>query len=182
MVNMLFTTFGILSPMAYNLFLILVVVGFFGFYIPWSERKKKGSGQKAAERVSEQKGTPAPMSRVQALVRIAYCVPLFVAGMTMLIASSVMGEPVMIALGGFLTIFSLLRMERAGRNFRAGRTSRPSRPPKPAFRPEAPDHEHITVSGQGTKASLKQWDDLKSAGLLTEEEYMKKRKEILQGP
>ena len=98
----------------------------------------------------------------------------------MLIASSVMGEPVMIALGGFLTIFSLLRMERAGRDFRAGRTSRPVKLPKPAFRPEAPDHEHITISGQDANVRLEQWEVLKNAGLLTEEEYRKKRKETLR--
>ena len=180
MANMLFTVFGILSPMAYNIFLILVVIGFFGIFIPWNERKKKGSGQRDAEKVREQKGTPAPMSRARALVRIAYCVPVFVVGMTMLIASSVMGEPVMIALGGFLTIFSLLRMERAGRDFRAGRTSPPSKPPRPVFRPESSDHEHITVSGPGTEARLEQLEILKNAGLLTEEEYRKKRKETLR--
>lgn len=179
--NILFTTLEILSPMAYNIFLILAVIGFFGIYIPWNERKKKGSGQKTAERVRERGEPPAPMSRAQALVRIVYCIPVFVVGMTMLIASAVMGEPVMIALGGGLTIFSLLRMERAGRDFCAGRSSRPSKPPKPAFRPESPEHEHITVSGQGGKARLEQLEVLKNAGLISDQEYRQKRQEILNG-
>ena len=180
MANMLFTTFEILSPMAYNIFLILAVVGFFGVYIPWNERRKKNGGKTSAERAGKRKETSAPMSRAQALVRIAYCVPVFVVGMTMLIASAVMGEPVMIALGGVLTIFSLLRMDRAGRDFRAGKTSRPSKPPRPVFRPESSDHEHITVSDQGTEARLEQLEVLKNAGLLTEEEYREKRKETLR--
>lgn len=180
MANMLFTTFGILSPMAYNIFLLLAVVGFFGIYIPWNEKRKKIGGKKPTEKAGEWKETAAPMSRAQALIRMVYYIPVFVIGMTMLIACAIMGELVLVALGGGLTIFSLLRMEQAGRDFRAGRPSRPSKPPKPAFRAESPDHEHITVSGQGTKARLEQLEVLKSAGLLTEEEYMKKRKETLK--
>ena len=181
MVNMLFTTFEILSPMAYNIFLVAVVVGFFGVYIPWNERRKKGGGQKAAEGTGRWRKSSAPMSRAQAFVQMVFCIPVFVTGMTMLIASAVVGIPLMIALGGGLTIFSLLRMERAGRDFRAARSSRPSRPPKPAFRPESPDHEHITVSGQGDKARLEQLDTLKNAGLISDQEYQQKRQEILNG-
>lgn len=181
MANMLFNIFGILSPMAYNIFLIPVVVGFFGFYIPWNERRKKNGGKKFAEKASEWRKTPAPVSRAQALVQMVFYIPVFVVGMTMLIASAVVGQPVLIALGGGLTIFSLLRMEQVGKDFRAGRTSRPVKPPKPTFRPEAPDHEHITVSGQGTKARMEQLEVLKNAGLLTEEEYMEKRKETMKG-
>lgn len=181
MANMLFTTFEILSPMAYHIFLILAVVGFFGFYIPWNEKRKKNGGKKSTEKASEWRKTSAPVGRAQALVQMVFYIPVFVTGMTMLIASAVVGMPLLIALGGGLTIFSLLRMERAGRDFRAGRPSRPSKPPKPAFRSESPDHEHITVSGQGSKARLEQLDTLKSAGLISDQEYRQKRQEILNG-
>ena len=180
MVNMLFATFGILSPMAYNIFLLLAIIVFFGVYIPWNVRKKKNSGKRPAEKASEWKGTPAPMSRTQALALMAFYVPVLVVGLTMLIASAVMGELVLIALGGGLTIFSLLGMERAGKDFRAGRRTWPAKLPRPAFRPESPDHEHITISGQDTKGRLEQLEVLKNAGLLTEEEYRKKRKETLK--
>ena len=121
------------------------------------------------------------MSRARARVRMSYYIPVFVVGLTMLIASAVMGEPVLIALGGGLTIISLLGMERAGRDFRAGRPSRPSKPPKPVFRTEAPDHEHITVSGHSGTARLEQLDTLKNAGLISDQEYRQKRQEILNG-
>lgn len=178
MANMLFTTFGILSPMAYNIFLLVVVVGFFGFYVPWNERRKKGGGQRPAEGTGRGRKSSAPMGRAKAFVWIILCFPVAVAGMTMLIASLVMGEPLMIALGGGLTIFSLLRMERAGKDFRAGRTSRQ---PKPKFRSEAPDHEHIVPFGQGGIARLEQLEVLKSAGLISDQEYQQKRREILNG-
>lgn len=182
MADMLFTTLGILSPAAYNIFLLLVVVGFFGVYIPWNERKKKNAGKKTAEKAREWKAPPDPMSRTRALVRMVYYIPIFVIGMTMLIASSVMGEPLPIALGGGLTIFSLLRMERAGKDFRAGRSPRSPRPSKPAFHPDDPDHEHITISNQGSKARLEQLETLKDAGLITDQEYRQKRQEILNEP
>lgn len=177
--NMLFTILGILSPMAYTFFLISAVIGFFGVYIPWNERKKKtGKPVNSAGKTGEH---PAPISRAKALARMAGCIPVFVVGMTMLIACAVMGEPVLIALGGGLTIVSLLGMERAGRDFRAGRPSRPPKPAKPVFRSEAPDHEHITVSGHSGKARLEQLDILKNAGLISEQEYQQKRREVLDG-
>lgn len=177
--NMLFTIFGILSPMAYTFFLLSAVIGFFGVYIPWNERKKKaGKPVKNTGKMEEQ---PTPMSRAKALARMVGCIPVFVIGMTMLIACAIMGEPVLIALGGGLTIISLLGMERAGRDFRAGRLSRSPKPPKPVFRTEAPDHEHITVSGHSGTARLEQLDTLKNAGLISDQEYQQKRQEILNG-
>ena len=180
--DLLFTLFRIISPMGHFFFLISVVIGFFGIYIPWNEKRKKNGGKILAAR--ERSGTPTPVNRATALARMVRCIPLFVTGMTMLIASAVMGIPVLIALGGGLTIFSLLRMERAGKDFRAGRISRPAKTTKlskPAFRSDTPDHEHITVSGQGSKGRLEQLDTLKSAGLITDQEYRQKRQEILNG-
>ena len=51
----------------------------------------------------------------------------------------------------------------------------------PAFRADAPDHQHITPSGLDAKARLEQLESLKEAGLLTQEEYDQKRREILKG-
>ena len=182
MANMLFTVFGILSPATYNIFLLLAVIGFFGVYIPWNEKRKKNGGKKPAGRPMEWKKPSTPMSRTSALTLMLLCFPVAVTGMTMLIASMVMGEAVWIALGGILTIASLLGMQRAGKDFRAGRPSQPSKPPKPVFRSESPNHEHIIVSGQGSKGRLEQLDTLKSAGLISDQEYRQKRQEILNGP
>ena len=179
MANLLFTTFGILSPGIYNIFLLLAVIGFFGVYLPGNERKKKQGGQKFAKKARERRKPSAPMGQGKALALMVLCVPVAIAGLTILIASSVMGDPPLIALGGVLSIASLLGIERAGKAFRTGRPPRPFKPPKPAFRPEAPDHEHITVSGQGTKARIEQLEVLKNAGLLSDQEYRQKRREIL---
>ncbi len=59
-------------------------------------------------------------------------------------------------------------------------TEEPADKPTPAFRPDAPDHQHITGAGLSSKARLEQLETLKSAGLLTPEEYAEKRKEILK--
>lgn len=166
--NLLFTMFGILSPMASFIFMISAVIGFFGVYIPWNERKKKTGIQKKGPRSAD---------RAKALARMIGCIPVFVIGMTMLIASAVIGIPVLIALGGALTIVSLLGMERAGKDFRAAKLPRPSKSPKPAFRRISPDHEHIAPLSQGTKARLEQLDTLKRAGLISDQEYQQKRRE-----
>ena len=52
--------------------------------------------------------------------------------------------------------------------------------PTPAFRPDSPDHQHITPSGPDAKARLEQLETLKNAGLIDEREYQEKRKEILR--
>lgn len=54
-------------------------------------------------------------------------------------------------------------------------------PEDPSFRPDSADHEHITPSGLDAKARLEQLETLRSAGLLTKEEYAKKREEIVKG-
>ena len=50
----------------------------------------------------------------------------------------------------------------------------------PSFRPDAPDHMHITGAGLAPEKQLEQLDVLKNAGLLTDEEYDESRKEILR--
>lgn len=57
----------------------------------------------------------------------------------------------------------------------------PRQKPTAAFRPDAPDHMHITGVGLSSKERLEQLESLRAAGLLTEEEYARKRKEIVEG-
>ncbi len=52
-------------------------------------------------------------------------------------------------------------------------------PADASFRADSADHEHITAGGLDAKARLEQLETLKSAGLLTPEEYAEKRKDIL---
>ena len=49
-----------------------------------------------------------------------------------------------------------------------------------SFRPDAPDHMHITGASLSPKERLEQLNVLKGAGLIDEEEYQEKRKEILR--
>ena len=51
-----------------------------------------------------------------------------------------------------------------------------------SFRPDAPDHMHITGAGLPLKKQMEQLDVLMKAGLLTEEEYDQMRKEIMKRP
>ena len=51
-----------------------------------------------------------------------------------------------------------------------------------SFRPDAPDHMHITGAGLSLKKQMEQLDVLMKAGLLTEEEYDQMRKEIMKRP
>ncbi len=58
--------------------------------------------------------------------------------------------------------------------------TKPARPDA-SFDPQAADHEHITAASYGhtPQKRLEQLETLKEAGLITEEEYQEKRKEIL---
>ncbi len=47
--------------------------------------------------------------------------------------------------------------------------------------PEELNHEHIKASGLSPQKRLEQLETLKEAGLITEEEYRDKRKDILRG-
>ena len=176
MSGVLFTTLGTLSPGAYNLFLILVAIGFFGIYIPWKEKKKRGGGSSALGRERPR----TPMDRTKAFMTLVGCVPVMTVGLTMLIACAIMGEPLLMTLGVALTVFSLVRMLRAGEDFRAGRQPQaPQKPkPTPTFRSDSPDHEHITATGPDVRRRLEQLDRLLDAGLLTPEEYDQKRREL----
>ena len=49
-----------------------------------------------------------------------------------------------------------------------------------SFRPNDPDHMHITGAGLSPKKQMEQLEILKNAGLLTDEEYDERRKEILR--
>lgn len=176
MSGVLFTTLGTLSPKAYNLFLILAAIGFFGIYIPWKEKKKTGGGSPAPGRERSR----TPMNRAKAFMTLVGCIPVMTVGLTMLIACAIMGAPLLMTLGAALTVFSLVRMLRAGEDFRAGRQPKtPQKPkPTPAFRADSPDHEHITATGPDARRRLEQLDRLLDAGLLTREEYEEKRREL----
>ena len=50
-----------------------------------------------------------------------------------------------------------------------------------SFRPDAPDHMHITGAGLSPKKQLEQLEVLKNAGLIDDGEYQDMRKEILKG-
>ena len=49
-----------------------------------------------------------------------------------------------------------------------------------SFRPDAPDHMHITGASLSPKERLEQLEVLKGAGLIDDGEYQEKRKEILR--
>ena len=55
--------------------------------------------------------------------------------------------------------------------------------PDPSFDPRAADHEHITEVSYGhtPQKRLEQLETLREAGLIDDEEYREKRKEILSG-
>ena len=181
MSGVLFTGLGTLSPKVYNIFLLLMAVGFFGVYVPWNEKKKKGGQMSIGSAAPRQEKPHTPMSRARALAAVIGCIPVMTVGLTMLIACAIMGQPLWMAIGAVLTIFSLVRMLRAGEDFRAGRQSKPApQKPKtaPSFRPDSPDQEHIAPSGLDPKARLEQLETLKEAGLLTPKEYEAKRQEI----
>lgn len=59
-------------------------------------------------------------------------------------------------------------------------------PKKPAGRGKAsrtaPEFDHITSIGSGRQHRLEQLETLKEAGLMTDQEYRRKRQEILKGP
>ena len=52
---------------------------------------------------------------------------------------------------------------------------------EPASPPPAETHDHIPSTALDAKRRLEQLESLKSAGLVTEEEYRQKRQEILKG-
>ena len=49
-----------------------------------------------------------------------------------------------------------------------------------SFRPDAPDHQHITGAGLSVEKQLEQLEVLKNAGLIDDGEYQDMRKEILR--
>ena len=176
MSGVLFTTLGTLSPKAYNLFLILAAIGFFGIYIPWKEKKKTGGGSPAPGRERSR----TPMNRAKAFMTLVGCIPVMTVGLTMLIACAIMGAPLLMTLGAALTVFSLVRMLRAGEDFRAGRQPQaPQKPkPPPTIRAESPQPAHLTAPGPARRRRREPRARRRGAGLLTPEEYDQKRREL----
>ena len=62
--NLMLSLLGNLSGKAYNLFLLVIAIGFFGVYIPLNERKKRqGTAQSTQKSPQKEKKEPAPLSR-----------------------------------------------------------------------------------------------------------------------
>ena len=165
--NLMLSLLGNLSGKAYNLFLLVIAIGFFGVYVPLNERKKRqGTAQSTQKSPQKEKKEPAPLSRPAALVVLVVCLPLAVVGLTVLIASAVMAAPPLIALGAVLSGASLVGLEKAGRDLRAApRPSKPQSSPRPSRDPVDRDR-------------LEQLETLRDAGVLTEEEYRERRTEL----
>ena len=186
--SMLLTLLGTLSPRVYYVSVILFAIGFFCVYVPYNEGKKKQGGQRSTQNaVTWKKKHSPPMSWPKALGVMILCTFIFTVGMTLCIACAVMGQQLMALVGAALGGFALWGMARAGRDFRAGVRSRPKADPPaknagaqtiPTFRADSPDHKHITSSGPDAKAKLEQLKTLKEAGVLTQEEYDQKRREL----
>ena len=148
--NLMLSLLGNLSGKAYNLFLLVIAIGFFGVYVPLNERKKRqGTAQSTQKSPQKEKKEPAPLSRPAALGMLVVCLPLAVVGLTVLIASAVMADPPLIA-----------------RDLRAApRPSKPQSSPRPSRDPVDRDR-------------LEQLETLRDAGVLTEEEYRERRTEL----
>lgn len=165
--GLLISTLGTLSNRAYYLFLIIVMVWFFGVYVPLNERKKRQDGQAAAgKRPRREEKPPLRLSRPAALGLMAACAVLAAVGLILLIAAGAMSRPLPILLGALLAGMGLAGMGRAGRDLRAA-------PRQPAPRP--PAWEPVD------RARLEQLESLLEAGILTPEEYRRKRTELMEG-
>ena len=167
--NLMLSLLGNLSGKAYNLFLLVIAIGFFGVYVPLNERKKRqGTAKNTQKSPQKEKKEPAPLSRPAALGVLVVCLPLAVVGLTVLIASAVMADPPLIALGAVLSGASLVGLEKAGRDLRAA--PRPSKPQSPPRSASPVDRDR-----------LEQLETLRDAGVLTEEEYRERRTELWEG-
>lgn len=165
--GLLISTLGTLSNRAYYLFLIIVMVWFFGVYVPLNERKKRQDGQAAAgKRPRREEKPPLRLSRPAALGLLAACAVLAAVGLILLIAAGAMSRPLPILLGALLAGAGLAGMGRAGRDLRAA-------PRQPVPRP--PAREPVD------RARLEQLESLMEAGILTPEEYRRKRTELMEG-
>lgn len=165
--GLLISILGTLSNRAYYLFLIIVMVWFFGVYVPLNERKKRQDGQAAAGKgPRREEKPPLRLSRPAALGLLAACAVLAAVGLILLIAAGAMSRPLPILLGALLAGAGLAGMGRAGRDLRAA-------PRQPA--PRAPAREPVD------RARLEQLESLLEAGILTPEEYRRKRTELMEG-
>ena len=164
--NLMLSLLGTLSPGAYNLFLLVVLV-FLAGGIAWKEQKKRqGKEQNVPKAPQKEKKAAPPLSRAAALGVMVACIPLLVVGLVMLIGAAALSKPLFIALGALLSVVGLMRMERAGKDLRsAPRGQVPSPPP-----PQAPVDPK----------RLEQLKSLRKAGLLTDQEYEEKRTELLE--
>ena len=133
-------------------------------------------------------------SKLSAAMSVVVGVVFVIIGLTMVIPGTFSSGFLPVALFGLLwtglaaaiaVVNALYLMgKRDNANFYGGyeiTDEDPAEPSTPAFRPDSPDHQHITPTGLDPKARLEQLETLKEAGLLTPEEYDQKRREILNG-
>ena len=81
----------------------------------------------------------------------------------------------------FITVGNIRMLMGKGDSFYGGFEVSDEEPKRPtSFRPDAPDHMHITGASLSPKERMEQLEVLKGAGLIDEEEYQEKRKEILR--
>ena len=81
----------------------------------------------------------------------------------------------------FITVGNIRILMGKGSSFYGGFEVTDEEHERPvSFRPDAPDHMHITGASLSPKERLEQLEVLKNAGLIDEAEYQEKRKEILR--
>ena len=155
--SLLLSTLGTLSSQAYYLFLLVIAIGFFGVYIPLNERKKRRGAAKNPQKPPPKERKPSPpLRRAGALRLLAACLPLTVAGLTLLIAASVMSAPVPTILGALFSGVGLTGISKAGRDFRAAPRTPTPQPP---------------VREPADRSRLEQLETLREAGVLDKKEY-----------
>ena len=81
-----------------------------------------------------------------------------------------------------ITVGNIRILMGKGSSFYGGFEVTDEEPERPvSFRPDAPDHMHITGASLSPKERLEQLEVLKGAGLIDDREYQEMRKEILKG-
>ena len=150
-------------------------------------------GQRRRGRITVQDqttGTGRAMRRGIGVVHAVMGFVFVVISLTEIIPSAgLFGLPFLAAGSFFLVEGIILAVSKAGPAHRVGYdvetgieedVIRPMMEEPPAFQDDSADHEHITPNGLSPKARLEQLETLREAGLLTDEEYEEKRKEILR--
>ena len=198
---------GILPFKANFIFFVLVAVVGYGIYLPYQERRKYGPSQSKHKKQSdpkakrwlmdnaeyEQRKEVCPVRRRRVTYRPSKAQGAFgvAVGAVFVIIGLVMVIPIFGLFGVLWTLIAVgITAMNAYQAFGKGYTGpeitiedesdisrRESAPSSPA----SETHDHISSTSLDVKGRLEQLKELKEAGLLTQEEYDKKRQEILKG-